>query len=127
VEQAAIDYAIKKGVIIVASAGNEGAAGMTYPGAYASVISVVASGWVGEWYPGNRAWWYNLDVADPTIADHFYITDFSSRAQADQDLDIAAPGSWVVGPYTARGRGAVHARSRARGFNKGFKNGFSRA
>ena len=48
-EQAAIDYAIAQGVIIVASAGNEGTAGMGYPGAYEPVISVAASGWVGEW------------------------------------------------------------------------------
>jgi len=99
-EKAAIDYAISKGVIIVASAGNEGAAGMGYPGAYAPVISVAASGWVGEWRPaGNRSWWYNLNVAEPTNPTQFYITDFSSRRLAGQDLDVAAPGSWCVGPY----------------------------
>jgi subtilisin family serine protease len=96
-EKAAIDYAISKGVIIVASAGNEGAQGMGYPGAYAPVISVAASGWIGEWTAPN--WWRTLDVPDPTNPDHFYITDFSSRQLADQDLDVAAPGSWVVGPY----------------------------
>jgi len=96
-EKAAIDYAISKGVIIVASAGNNGEAGMGYPGAYEPVISVAALGWVGEWtVPG---WWYALDVPDPNIADNFYITDFSSRQLEGQDLDVAAPGSWVVGPY----------------------------
>lgn len=99
VEKAAIDYAVENGVIIVASAGNSGADGMGYPGAYAPVISVAASGWVGEWPQGNRSWWYNRDVADPTDSGDFYITDFSSRALAGQDLDVAAPGSWVVGPY----------------------------
>ncbi|MGB9800919.1 MAG: S8 family peptidase [Thermanaerothrix sp.] len=100
VEKAAIDYAISKGVILVASAGNSGEAGMGYPGAYEPVISVAASGWVGEWTPvGNRAWWYNLNVPDPTNANDYYITDFSSRALPGQDLDVAAPGSWVVGPY----------------------------
>lgn len=99
-EAAAIDYAISQGVIIVASAGNSGTAGMGYPGAYEPVISVAASGWYGEWQPpGNRSWWWNIDVAEPTNPDHFYITDFSSRALGDQDLDVAAPGSWVVGPY----------------------------
>lgn len=97
VEKAAIDYAIETGVIVVASAGNEGEAGMGYPGAYEPVISVAASGWIGEWLSGT--WWYGIDVADPTNPDHFYITDFSSRALPGQDLDIAAPGSWVVGPY----------------------------
>ncbi|HOK77231.1 MAG TPA: S8 family serine peptidase [Verrucomicrobiota bacterium] len=96
-EKAAIDYAISKGVIIVASAGNGGAAGMGYPGAYAPVISVAACGWVGEWSSGS--WWYSVDVGDPTEPADFYITDFSSRQKAGQDLDVAAPGSWIVGPY----------------------------
>jgi subtilisin family serine protease len=102
VEKAAIDYAISKGVIVVASAGNEGTAGMGYPGAYQPVISAAASGWVNEWNCGSgytRSWWVNCDVADPTNASDFYITDFSSRAKAGQDLDVAAPGSWVVGPF----------------------------
>jgi len=99
-EKAAVDYAIAKGVLVVASAGNEGAAGMGYPGAYAPVISVAASGWTGEWMPaGNRGWWNNRDVPDPTDPDDFYIADFSSRELPGQDLDVAAPGSWVVGPY----------------------------
>ncbi len=99
VEKAAIDYAISKGLIVVASAGNEGEAGMGYPGAYGPVISVAASGWVGEWPVSNNAWWWNVNVADPTDPADFYITPFSSRAKPGQDLDVAAPGSWVVGPY----------------------------
>ncbi len=99
-EKAAIDYAIGEGVIIVASAGNSGERGMGYPGAYAPVISAAASGWIGEWQPqGNGSWWWNTDVPDPTSASDFYIADFSSRQLAGQDLDVAAPGSWVVGPY----------------------------
>jgi subtilisin family serine protease len=97
-EQAAIDYAVANGVIIVASAGNEGEDGMGYPGAYAPVISVAASGWTGEWV-GSGSWWYSKNVADPTNPADFYITDFSSRQVGEQDLDVAAPGSWVVGPY----------------------------
>ena len=97
IEKAAIDYAIDAGVIIVASAGNRGTAGMGYPGAYAPVISVAASGWAGEWTSG--AWWYAEDVAEPTNPADFYIPDFSSRELSGQDLDVAAPGSWVVGPY----------------------------
>ncbi|MEA4888007.1 MAG: S8 family serine peptidase [Clostridiaceae bacterium] len=98
-EKAAIDYAIAQGVIIVASAGNEGTAGMGYPGAYAPVISVAAAGWRGEWPSGENSWWYDQDVGDPTAASDFYITSFSSRALSGQDLDVAAPGSWIVGPY----------------------------
>lgn len=115
VEQAAIDRAIANGVIVVAAAGNEGEAGMGYPGAYAPVISVGSVGWTGEWSrpdaPGNfyRMWWLqgsgsNLlnssgDVADPTFADHVYVSDFSSRALPGQKLDVLAPGSWVRGPF----------------------------
>lgn len=100
VERAAIDYAIARGVIIVAAAGNAGNAGMSFPGAYAPVISAAASGWIGEWSPlGNNGWWVNSQVADPTVASDFYIAPFSGRARPGQDLDVAAPGSWVVGPF----------------------------
>ena len=102
-EDAAIDYAISRGVIVVAAAGNEGEAGMDFPGAYEPVISAAASGWVGEWKPdatgATNTWWYASDVPDPTNASDYYIADFSSRAKQGQDLDVAAPGSWVVGPY----------------------------
>lgn len=97
-EKQAIDYAIAQGVLIVASAGNEGEAGMGYPGAYAPVISVAATGWIGQWKPGPGSWWLR-NVADPTNPNDFYIVDFSSRELAGQDLDVAAPGTWVVGPY----------------------------
>ncbi|HEV2803786.1 MAG TPA: S8 family serine peptidase [Chthoniobacterales bacterium] len=102
-EQAAMDYAISKGVIIVAAAGNEGNAGMGYPGAYAPVISVAATGWTGQWLAGPDGnpnnWWNADDVADPTRTTDFYIADFSSREKPGQQLDVAAPGSWTVGPY----------------------------
>jgi subtilisin family serine protease len=100
IEKEAIDYAIEAGVIIVASAGNRGEVGMGYPGAYEPVISVAASGWIGEWYPGFPGnWWYALNVSEPTQSSQMYITEFSSRAKEGQDLDVAAPGSWIVGPY----------------------------
>jgi subtilisin family serine protease len=109
VEQAAIDFAVANGVIVVASAGNLGTFGMGYPGGYEPVISVAASGWIGEWLPCPsvpvEAWWFACDVPDPTDAGDFYIVPFSSRENPGQDLDVAAPGSWVVGPYQLqRGR-----------------------
>src|SRR5512142_1073239 len=69
---------------------------MGYPGAYAPVISVAASGWIGEW---RTAGWWRANVSDPTVADSFYIPDWSSRRLTNQDLDVAATGTWVVGPY----------------------------
>jgi subtilisin family serine protease len=97
IEKEAIDYAIEAGVIIVASAGNRGEAGMGYPGAYEPVISVAAAGWTGEWL--TSTWWYAINASEPTNMNHIYITEFSSRAKEGQDLDVAAPGSWIVGPY----------------------------
>ena len=103
VEKRAVDFAVANGAIIVAAAGNEGSAGMSYPGAYQPVISGAASGWRGQWLPGADGnpgnWWFADQVADRTRAADFYIADFSSRAKTGQDLDVAAPGSWVVGPY----------------------------
>jgi len=97
VEQAAVDYAIAQGVIIVAAASNNGEAGMGYPGAYEPVISVAASGWTGEWI--SAYWPFNPDVPEAIDVADYYITDFSSRELPGQDLDVAAPGSWIVGPY----------------------------
>jgi hypothetical protein len=106
VEKAAVDYAIASGVIIVASAGNEGDAGMGYPGAYAPVISVAAAGWKGQWAPvGNNSWWNNRDVPESAGAEQFYVADFSSRQKAGQDLDVIAPGAWIVGPYQVNSGG----------------------
>lgn len=117
VEKDAIDYAIANGVIVVAAAGNEGEAGMGFPGAYAPVISAGAIGWTGEWLkptdglPRYRMWWLKDgdhvppmlpgtgEVGDPTLASDIYVTDFSSRALPGQQLDVLAPGSWVRGPF----------------------------
>jgi len=96
-EQAAIDYAITCGVIIVASAGNEGEEGMGYPGAYEPVISVGACGWTNEWV--QSGWWYNMDVLEPTNPVEVYVADYSSKELPGQDLDVVAPGQWVVGPF----------------------------
>jgi subtilisin family serine protease len=102
IEQAALDYAIGAGVIVCASAGNSGPNGyMGYPGAYGPVISSASCGWGGEW--AAPSWYRTLDVADPHDPDHFYISDFSSRQGPGQDLDVTAPGSWVVGPYQPPG------------------------
>jgi len=95
--EAAVNFALSQGVLLVFSAGNGGEGGMGFPGALPQVISAAASGWIHEWETGT--WWFTLNVADPTSASDFYITDFSSRELDGQDLDIAAPGSWVVGPF----------------------------
>jgi len=122
VEKAALDYAIANGVIVVAAAGNEGETGMSYPGAYEPVISAGSVGWIREWIepagtpqvgPRYRMWWLkdgtlsivppllegSGDVVDPVTANDVYVSDFSSRELAGQQLDVLAPGSWVRGPF----------------------------
>lgn len=49
--------------------------------------------------PNTGPWWNALDVPDPTDPEDFYITEFSSRQLDGQDLDVAVPGSWIVGPF----------------------------
>jgi subtilisin family serine protease len=110
-EKEAIDYAISQGVIIVASAGNSGLAGMGWPGAFPEVISAAAGGWTQEYGGGNYDyyWWWR-DVpeklntnnvvlnwthpggyGDPNYVGptgefkntwQAYLTDFSSRPNA---------------------------------------------
>lgn len=114
VEKEAIDNAIAAGVIVVAAAGNAGEAGMDYPGAYPPVISAGSIGWTGEWLkpgggPRYRMWWLQYpfapllpgtaQIAEPTPVSSVYLSDFSSRAYAGQQLDVLAPGSWVRGPF----------------------------
>jgi len=95
-----INYAINKGVFIVAAAGNEGDAGMLYPAAYPEVISVGAVGWVRQFNaPG---WWRNLDVPEE-LTSQIYVPNFSSRELSGQELDVLAPGAYVVLPYTPYG------------------------
>jgi subtilisin family serine protease len=104
--EAAIDYAISKGVIIVASAGNEGTTGMGYPGGLEQVISAGAAGWT-EWavygWQADAPEKYNKkDVFGNNWK--IYLEEFSSRPNKDldqkhQDLDVSAPGAAIVGPY----------------------------
>jgi len=102
-ERMAIDYAIDVGVIVVAAAGNEGKDGMTYPGGFPEVISVGAAGWTGEW--SMLGWWREADVPEREegLVGQVYVTNFSSRERKGQELDVLAPGSWIVGPYLAYG------------------------
>lgn len=123
----AIDYAIAQGVIIVASAGNSGEAGMGWPGAFPQVISAAAAGWTQEYGGGyyDYYWWWR-DVPEKLNTNNYvydlttgityknnwqtYLTDFSSRAnkalgQSWKDLDVAAPGAAIRGPYKGYGTG----------------------
>jgi len=106
----AINNAIEAGVIIIASAGNEGYAGMGWPGAYPQVISVAAGGWTGQWPYGEGGFWLSDVPEDLKTPDYLgnnwqlYLEDFSSRpnkylGQKSFHLDVCAPGSSIVGPF----------------------------
>ena len=104
----AVDYAIDKGVIIVASAGNSGDAGMGWPGAYPQVISCGMAGWTEQFTVGG--WWLadvpeKLNSEDSWGNNHQLFLDYmSSRPNKDLDqksfhLDVTTPGCAIVGPY----------------------------
>jgi subtilisin family serine protease len=108
----AINAAIEAGVIVVASAGNGGMAGMGYPGGYPQVISAAAAGWTGQWHPSPNYDFWLEDVPEdlmtpapasvyfgPSAGTQTYITYYSAWELEGQDLDVAAPGSWCLGPY----------------------------
>jgi subtilisin family serine protease len=102
----AINYAISKGVIIVASAGNSGTDGMGYPGGLTQVISAGAGGWAEMFLKGWRADVPEKLNSKDSLGNNWqiYLEDFSSRPnkyldQKTQDLDVSAPGAWIVGPY----------------------------
>jgi subtilisin family serine protease len=104
--RAAIDYAIANGVVPVAAAGNEAAAGMGFPGWYAPVISAGATGSVGEFPPNDPTFiqWILNDVAESDPSQHF-ISPESAWELPGQDLDVLAPGFFVPIPGPLQGAG----------------------
>ncbi|MBI1733249.1 MAG: S8 family serine peptidase [Gammaproteobacteria bacterium] len=117
-DRAAIDDAIAAGVIVVASAGNEGEAGMGWPGAYPEVISAAAAGFVNQFTAAS--FWRSVDVPnDPdgtgdSEEQNAFIATFSSRAIPSlgtgfgidpQELDVVAPGQFTVAPCRLAGVG----------------------
>lgn len=108
----AINYALERGVIVVASAGNSGLDGMGWPGAYPQVISAAAGGWTQQWVPvpPQTRWWLNNVTEKLNTRDlwgnnwQMYLEEFSSRpnpalGQTWKELDVCAPGASIPGPY----------------------------
>jgi subtilisin family serine protease len=79
----AIEYAQARGAVIVASAGNDGSRGITFPAAYPGVLSVAASG----------------DV-DASGSLDFRLT--APFAQFGAGVDYLAPGVELLSTYPAR-------------------------
>jgi subtilisin family serine protease len=106
----AIKHAIRKDVIVVASAGNEGYDGMGWPGAYPEVISCAMAGWTEQWLGYPERWWLydvteNLNTPDYWGNNwHLFLDYLSSRPNKDLGqkawhLDVSTPGCAIVGPY----------------------------
>ncbi len=127
-ERAVIQDAIASGVILVASAGNAGEAGMGWPAAFPEMISVGATGWIRQFVPisaggvPNLAFWWTQDVGnDPdgagmSEAAESFVATFSSRAIParsvpfgvdPQQLDVLAPGNWTVAPGGIQAQSAL--------------------
>ena len=106
VTKKALDAAIGAGIVVVAAAGNEGDAGMDFPGAYTPVISAGASAWRYQWYTlPSRTWWLDPEnrvsnlVSKSDMISQLWIPDWSSREMPGQDLDFIASGQNIVLPY----------------------------
>jgi Subtilase family len=98
VEKAAIDAVNAAGIVLVASAGNEGDAGMGFPAAYEPVVSVGAGGWVDQWDTlPSKLWWLG-DVPEGDMSE-VYVAGFSSREKQGQHLDVVSTGRYLLLPY----------------------------
>jgi subtilisin family serine protease len=98
VEKAALDAAIEAGVIVVASAGNGGNAGMGFPGAYEPVVSAGAGGWTGQYSTLPGKGWYLQDVPENDMS-QIYVAGFSARQLPGQYLDVVSTGRYLLLPY----------------------------
>ncbi|MFG2558486.1 type VII secretion-associated serine protease mycosin [Streptomyces sp. NPDC048496] len=89
-EDAAIQYALKKGAVVVASAGNGGEKGdhISYPAAYPGVIAVAAVDRYGTHAAFSTRRWYatvsapGVDIVVPSPDRHYYIEWGTSAASA---------------------------------------------
>jgi subtilisin family serine protease len=88
----------RAGIVLVASAGNEGDAGMSYPAAYEPVVSVGAGGWVDQWKTLPSKLWWLQNVPEGDIS-HVYVAGFSSREKPGQHLDVVSTGRYLLEPY----------------------------
>ena len=98
VEKAAVDAAMAAGVVMVASAGNEGDAGHGFPGRLRAghLGRRPAVGHSGRDHP-DKTWW--LDHVPETGRREVYIAGFSSRQKAGQYLDVVPTGRYLLLPY----------------------------
>jgi len=114
-EEAVYKAVTDAGVLVVASAGNSGDAGMGWPGAYPVVISVAAGGWRKQFYGAettlNNQWWLDDVPEGAASVAEWFVVWWSSRQYANrgQELDVTATGRFMLLPYLWSGKAVVPA------------------
>ncbi len=109
-EEALIRNVVNHGILIVASAGNDGPNPMGWPGAYPIVISAGAGGWRNQWYGDqahvNNQWWMDDVSEGGTAVNEWFMVWWSGYefTNLGQELDVVAPGRFMLLPYIVDGK-----------------------
>ncbi|MFA5896060.1 MAG: S8 family serine peptidase [Thermoplasmata archaeon] len=109
-EEALIQRLVDHGILIVASAGNDGPNPMGWPGAYPIVISAGAGGWQKQWNGDqtylNNQWWMDDVPEGGTGANEWFMVWWSGYEYPNrgQELDVVAPGRFMLLPYIPDGK-----------------------
>jgi serine protease len=83
----AIDFAVSRGVIVVAAAGNSGTAGLHFPAIMRNTIAVGSSDWL------DRRSWFSSYARPAEIPDNGL--DDDGNGWVDDVLDVVAPGELI--------------------------------
>jgi subtilisin family serine protease len=83
----AVDFAVSRGVIVVAAAGNSGRAGLHFPAIMKNTIAVGSSDWL------DRRSWFSSYAVPGEIFDNGL--DDDGNGWVDDVLDVVAPGELI--------------------------------
>jgi hypothetical protein len=83
----AIDFAVSRGVMVVAAAGNSGTAGLHFPAIMRNTIAVGSSDWL------DRRSWFSSYARPAEIPDNGL--DDDGNGWVDDVLDVVAPGELI--------------------------------
>jgi subtilisin family serine protease len=83
----AIDFAVSRGVIVVAAAGNSGRAGLHFPAIMNNTIAVGSADWL------DRRSWFSSHAVPAEIPDNGL--DDDGNGWVDDVLDVVAPGELI--------------------------------